>query len=303
LETSIDALLPLYSREREAGRALVLAVLRATRGSTYRKAGALLLIAENGDFAGLLTGGCLEADLREHSAQVLRTGVIARVTYDLTDRDSVLWGIGAGCEGALDIDLMRVGPEEGWQPLLALAAAHAAHEPAHAVLSSGATIILQLPPRVLLCGGGPDALPIAALVAPLHWRLTVVDHRPVYAQAARFHSSVVVKTVETADLERCLDLTAFDAAVVLSHHLESDRRYLHALARSEVGYVGLLGPAQRRDRLLGELGVDAERLRPRLHAPVGLPIGGRGPESIALSIVAELHAYFHGAPAHRESLV
>jgi xanthine/CO dehydrogenase XdhC/CoxF family maturation factor len=91
-----------------------------------------------------------------------------------------------------------------------------------------------------------------------------------------------------------LVLDAHAAAIVMSHHLESDLQYLRALARSRIGYVGLLGPAARRERLLSDLGADAESLRPRLRAPVGLDIGGRSPESIALSIVGEVHAALAG---------
>ena len=80
----------------------------------------------------------------------------------------------------------------------------------------------------------------------------------------------------------------------MSHHLDSDLAYLRALASSAVPYVGLLGPAARREKLLADLGDDAERLRARLRAPVGLDIGGRAPESIALSIVGEVHAVLAG---------
>ncbi len=72
-------------------------------------------------------------------------------------------------------------------------------------------------------------------------------------------------------------LADFAAAVVMSHHLESDLQYLRALAHSAVPYVGLLGPAARREKLLADLGADAALLRPRLRAPVGLDIGGRSP--------------------------
>ncbi len=68
-------LLPLYERERAAGRALVLGVVLETAGSTYRKPGALMLIAADGNYAGLLSGGCLEGDLREHASTVRQTGV------------------------------------------------------------------------------------------------------------------------------------------------------------------------------------------------------------------------------------
>ena len=64
---------------------------------------------------------------------------------------------------------------------------------------------------------------------------------------------------------------------------------LRQLAATDIGYIGLLGPRDRRRRLLEELGEVADSLTPRLHGPAGLDIGGRGPASIALSIVAEVH--------------
>ncbi len=92
-------------------------------------------------------------------------------------------------------------------------------------------------------------------------------------------------------------LDRYDAAVIMSHHLPSDLAYLKALSASSIRYVGLLGPAARREKLLADLGgADAARLAGRLRSPIGLNIGGRAPESIALSIVAEIHARLHGAP-------
>jgi xanthine dehydrogenase accessory factor len=78
----------------------------------------------------------------------------------------------------------------------------------------------------------------------------------------------------------------------MSHHLATDRAWLTALAPSALRYIGLLGPAARRDRLLADLGPSAESLRLRLHAPAGLAIGADSPESIALAILAEMHATF-----------
>jgi xanthine dehydrogenase accessory factor len=66
------------------------------------------------------------------------------------------------------------------------------------------------------------------------------------------------------------------------------------VASSQLPYVGLLGPAARREKLLGDLGAPATALRARLRAPVGLDIGGRTPESIALAIVGEIHAALAG---------
>ena len=76
-----------------------------------------MLIAANGEYAGLLSGGCLEGDLREHARGVIATGQLREVRYDMRGPDDLLWGLGMGCEGAMQILLLRVGPDNDWQPL------------------------------------------------------------------------------------------------------------------------------------------------------------------------------------------
>ncbi|HEX3836300.1 MAG TPA: XdhC family protein [Steroidobacteraceae bacterium] len=352
METLIAPLLPLYERERRAGRAVALAVVVHTTGSTYRKPGALMLIAADGQYAGLLSGGCLESDLREHALQVIGSGSAKLITYDTRGADDLLWGLGVGCEGAMQILLLRVGPESAWQPLDLFVSAHQRHErvaaavvvaspdatlPAgsimlregqpggHAVppalqdaiqallaraLETGRPSLLgshsdalralamplALPPRLLLLGGGPDAQPLVDFADRLSWRVTVYDHRPAYAQRERFPAAEQVTLGRPESLAQTVALDRYDAAIVMSHHLPSDLIYLRALSRCTIPYVGLLGPVARREKLLGDLGSDAERLNGRLRSPIGLNIGGRAPESIALSIVAEIHARLHGAP-------
>ena len=349
MEASFGPLLPLFERERAAGRALALGILVHTAGSTYRKPGALILIAANGDYAGLISGGCLEADLREHARSVIETGAARTVRYDLQGADELLWGLGLGCEGAMQILLLRAGPENGWQPLEHLAVALAAHrataigvvvESSQAQLAPGSVALpaahgaappalataavqaaleraiaerqagwlaeqswklfvlpLALPPRVLLLGAGPDAVPVVDFAARLDWKVTLADHRAAYAVAAHFPSAERVLLARPADLSEALELDGFSAAIVMSHHLASDLAYLRALAATAIPYIGLLGPAVRREKLMADLGPDAPALRGRLHAPVGLPLGGRSPESIALAIVAQLHSFVHRADA------
>jgi xanthine/CO dehydrogenase XdhC/CoxF family maturation factor len=350
VEAFLGPLLPLYQRERNAGRALAIGMLVHTAGSTYRKAGALMLIAADGDYSGLLSGGCLEGDLREHSRAVIANGEPRTVRYDLRERDDPVWGLGLGCEGAMEILLLRAGPDNDWQPLSHLARALEAHAPTavgvviestRADLPVGALALppgarrdgptyppletpavraalgraalagrvawvegqdppwklfvvpLSLPPRILLLGAGPDAAPVVDFAARLDWKVTLVDHRPAYAVAARFPAAESVVLARPDSLPEALDLTRFSAAVVMSHHLPSDLAYLRALAASAIPYVGLLGPLARREKLLSDLGAAAHALRGRLRAPVGLALGGRSPESIALGIVAELHAFVH----------
>lgn len=149
-------------------------------------------------------------------------------------------------------------------------------------------------PTLLLCGAGPDAEPVARLAALVGWQVTVVDHRTAYLDASRFPQARHLVQVDAADPGAVVPLAAFDAAVVMSHNLIADGRYLAALARTPIPYVGLLGPAARRERLYAGLGPLADALRPRLRAPVGLDLGGATPEAIALSIVAELQSSLHG---------
>ncbi len=353
METLIAPLLGLYQRERQAGRAVALAVVVHTRGSTYRKPGALMLIAADGEFAGLLSGGCLESDLHQHALEVIGSGRATLITYDTGGSDDVLWGLGVGCEGAMQILLLRAGPQNGWQPLDLFVAAHQRHErvaaavvvaspdaglpPGSVILSDvhpgghtvplplqdgiqallaralesarpsslGAStdalrvlaLPLALPPRLLLLGAGPDAQPLVEIAGRLAWRITVYDHRPAYAQASRFAQAEQVVLGRPESVAETVDIHRFDAAIVMSHHLPSDLEYLRALSGADIAYVGLLGPPNRRERLLGDLGSEATaRLNGRLRSPIGLNIGGRAPESIALSIVAEIHARLHGAP-------
>jgi xanthine dehydrogenase accessory factor len=353
METLIAPLLPLYQRERQAGRALALAVVVHTSGSTYRKPGALMLIAGDGEYAGLLSGGCLESDLHEHALEVMASGRAKLITYDTGGSDDLLWGLGVGCEGTMQILLLRAGPENGWQPLDLFVSAHQRHERVAAAivvaspesaLPSGSVILsegqlggapvplhlqdaiqallaraletrrpgvlggaseplrvlgvpLALPPRLLLLGGGPDAQPLVDFAARLSWRITVYDHRAAYAKLSRFPQAEQVVLGRPEALTESADLTRYDAAVVMSHHLPSDLAYLRILSASSIPYVGLLGPANRREKLLGDLGAEgAAALNGRLRSPIGLNIGGRAPESIALSIVAEIHARLHGAP-------
>jgi xanthine/CO dehydrogenase XdhC/CoxF family maturation factor len=153
---------------------------------------------------------------------------------------------------------------------------------------------LAPPPHVLLCGAGPDAEPVAAAARALGWRVSVVDHRPAYAGPHRFPGASVVRA-DPAALAATVDLGRCHAAVVMSHHLPSDLEYLKVLSAAPgPAYVGLLGPAARRRRLLDALGSAADGLAARLRGPVGLDIGAATPEAIAVAIVSQVHAWLAG---------
>ncbi len=147
--------------------------------------------------------------------------------------------------------------------------------------------------RLLVLGAGRDAEPVVRFAAELGWRVTIVDHRPAYVENEAFGEADEKVCCPAKEAGERVEFDSFDAAIVMSHHLASDREYLAQLSDSSVGFIGLLGPAARRVRLLDEIEA-SESCRDRVRGPVGLDLGGRGPGAIALSIVAELQQVFEG---------
>lgn len=154
------------------------------------------------------------------------------------------------------------------------------------------------PPSLVLLGGGPDADPLLRMAAELGWETRVADHRPAYVSRLRATAPGRVYALTPGEPLPAALLEGADAVVIMSHHLQTDLHYLGEVAASPVPYVGLLGPARRRDRLLERVGAAALRLEGRLRAPVGLPLGGEGPAAIALSILAELQSVLYRGAEH-----
>jgi xanthine/CO dehydrogenase XdhC/CoxF family maturation factor len=341
LDTSLETLL---ERHRALRAPCALATIIATEGSTYRKAGARMLIEANGRVTGLLSGGCFELDLGQRARRVLDSGQPLITEYDMRINDDLIFGIGAGCEGMIRV-LVEDATAGGRTAQALEIASRATHGGSGAALLLGVTgeptalgtrawsalesspldsdltaacrrsverresqhlrlaragaettywIQYVAPtPRVLVCGGGPDAEPLVALLAMLGMNVTLVDHRPAHAVPERFPRAHVVLSAAAA-LASAVDLGQFSAAIVMSHHLASDSSYLRALAASSVPYVGVLGPRPRRERLLRDLDGAGAALATRLRGPIGLDIGAVTPEGIALAIAAEVHAFAAG---------
>jgi xanthine dehydrogenase accessory factor len=302
------------------GRDGVLALVVATAGSTYRKPGALILLDAGGVRAGALSGGCLEAELERRAGEVLAAGAAGEALFDTSGDEDRVFGSGTGCGGSTRVlllplpagdaplrDALRDADRDGLPLTLRLSPQPAGAGEARvgtrryrfdrhgrgaeeAALPPGATELrLAPPPRVLLLGAGPETRPLLRLTRSLGWRVELVEHRERWR---RFADGSGIDAAHGGGPEAVPALLAqapFDAALVMNHNYHLDARCLAHLANAEVGYVGLLGPATRRDELLAELGDEtAARLQGRLHAPVGLPLGGEGAEAIALAIAAEL---------------
>jgi xanthine/CO dehydrogenase XdhC/CoxF family maturation factor len=176
-------------------------------------------------------------------------------------------------------------------------AAHVGTHTTQVVTLEAATFLvvpIEIAPRLLILGAGPDVAPIVEFAARLGWQVTVLDHRPAYAVPARFPLAQRVTLNPADELTGAADLRRFDAVIVMSHHLLSDLAYLRQLAAAPPRYIGLLGPAARRARLLADLGVQAQQLAGHLYGPAGLDIGATTPETIALAIVSQIQAVLAG---------
>lgn len=275
---------------------VALVTVLSTSGSTYSKAGSQMLVGADGSVHGLLSGGCLENDLAERAAAAIRSGEIDWVEYDLRDDDDV-FGLGVGCEGAMRLQIQPLRPESGYEPFagwlaqLESAASVDARFATHPEEGT-VTFVLGRPYALLLLGAGQDADPLVQFCRSLGWRVTVTDHRPAYVARMKGKNTCDSRCIPVAEIGDQVEFDKFDAAIVMSHHLTSDRQYLLALAESSIQFIGLLGPPHRRDRLLDELGDARDKLDGRLRSPVGKCIGGRGPAAIALEVAAELQEYF-----------
>lgn len=91
-----------------AGNCGALATIIHVEGSTYRLPGTRMLLTDSGDMTGLVSGGCLESDLLEHARPVMASGEPGTVRYDYTDEDDIVWGLGLGCAGVVDVLLERI---------------------------------------------------------------------------------------------------------------------------------------------------------------------------------------------------
>jgi xanthine/CO dehydrogenase XdhC/CoxF family maturation factor len=278
-----------------SGGGAVLATLVRVDGSAYRGPGARMVVRKDGTSVGAISGGCLEKDVAAHAEQVRGSAKPRLVTYDLTAEDDKPWGLGMGCNAVLDVLLEPCAGVPDW--LSSLANAESARqtvvlttcitgarlgERALRAASNGERTraegsvlheVRQPPIALVVCGDGPDAEPLLAMAEQMGW-----------------HAKAVRKDSPLGEVDKRT------AAIVMTHNYGRDLDLLGQLLPSTAGYVGVLGPRSRTDRLLKELaqrGVAPTKSQlARLHAPVGLDIGAERPNEIALAVMAEVQAAF-----------
>ena len=157
--------------------------------------------------------------------------------------------------------------------------------------------VLVPPPQLVVLGAGDDARPLVQLAADVGFRVVVVDRRPAYLTVDRFPAAAALIQSAGDELDNALSLDAECYAVVMNHNFADDQAYLRALLKTPVGYVGMLGPRQRTERILRNLAAEGQMDETRVYGPVGLDIGTDGAEQVALAVIAEILAVRSGRRA------
>jgi xanthine dehydrogenase accessory factor len=300
----------------------VLGVVTRTKGSVYRKAGALMLLSEAGDQLGILSGGCLESDLMLQARKVISLGKSISVTYDSEDEGSLAWRLGIGCGGAAEITLLPCNSandylglrksyeqlKQGYSIKMALnIGSHEGHvsvikrrfkpEPAE-INGQKLSLTINPPPHLAVFGGGIDMQSLCLLASNMGWQVSVIDHRPANARAEHFRDPIeriALKPAQIKDDSRA----RFDAAIIASHSLATDAEALSEMLKSteQLRYLGLLGPSKRRSEVFELAGIQEASIPIAVAGPMGLALGGDLPEDVALAVLAECHAVLYGSTA------
>ena len=274
------------------GAANVLVTLARIEGSSYRRAGAHLLIAANGaDYAGAISGGCLESEVVRKATWIAEHGAIVKRYSTLFD-DTADIPFGLGCGGVVDLLFEPVETPECQALLHAMESSLAGAEfrvvtwlPengtvfARAIFNSAGELIfastslrpkdleaarskptanhgvyiehLIAPQRLFVLGAGDDAKPVVQMASLLGWRVFVAEGRPQLVKRERFPQAERVAIISSVAE---LHVRKEDAVVLMTHSYEQDRTLLAGLLEGPElpGYIGLLGASHRSALLVSE---------------------------------------------------
>jgi len=234
-------------------------IVRAT-GSIPNEIGAMMIVGADGELlGGTVGGGVIEHQARSAASGAIRDGKSSVFTAKLTEKEA--GGIGMRCGGSVDVYLQVHVPE----------------------------------PRLLLLGAGHINLCLARMSAGLGFRVLVVDDRAEWANADNYpNAEVVVARPEAAIPDLPIDRRTY----VIVATRDRDHEAIVAAARTSACYIGVVASKRKAIQLTREVAreVDLDTLLPRFYAPIGLDLGGRTPEAVALSILSEVQAHRHGHP-------
>ena len=298
---------------QRAGHRVTLGTITHTWGSAPRPVGALMVIRDDGQVVGSVSGGCVEDDL---IAKVRdgRLGAGDRpevTTYGVTQEQAARFGL--PCGGTLEMVLEPVSARSRLDELLTIIERHELvarfldMQTGEARIETGKwSDLLEFDGKVLktvhgprwrllIIGAGQLSRYLAQMAQALDYHVTVCDPREEYAAEWPL-PGVPIERGYPDDVVLAMQPDAHTAVVAVTHDPKLDDAALLEALKSPAFYVGALGSRRnneaRRKRLV-EFDLSAQEIA-RLHGPVGLRIGSKTPPEIAVSILAEMTAVRHG---------
>jgi xanthine dehydrogenase accessory factor len=295
------------------GHRVVMGTVVRTWGSAPRPPGSLMVIRDDGQVAGSVSGGCIEDDLiRRVAAGELALRLPDTTTYGQTAEEVRRFGL--PCGGTVQVVLEPLNSQSQLRELLVLIEQHQRVQRrvdmATGLVRMGAATegdILQFDGqslttvhgprlRLLIIGGGQLSRYLASMAVMLDYQVTVCEPRAEYHDGWDTMNGVTLSSQMPDDLVLSMQLDHNSAVVAVTHDPKLDDLALMEALRTPAFYVGALGSrhnnAQRRQRLLAFEVSEAEAAR--LRGPVGLNLGALTPPEIAMSIVAEMTAMRRG---------
>lgn len=300
----------------DANRGAVLATVVETWGSAPRGVGSQLVIDGQGAMEGSVSGGCVEGAVIVEAIEALGDGAARLLTYGVSDDDA--FAVGLACGGTIGILVEPIGAVLPRDTLGQVVDAQMANRPVGLIrtlagldhqligpdreaerfrldrsgISEDGERFIQVfnpPLRLIIVGAVHIAQPLSQMAALSGYSVTIVDPRPAFASAARFPGHAIVEDWPDEAIQE-LAPDARTAVVTLTHDPKLDDPAIRATLNTDAFYLGCLGSkrthAKRLERL-SQAGVPQEAID-RIHAPVGLDLGGRLPAEIATSVLAEI---------------
>lgn len=255
-----DELVSSLSRRLSEGACAALVTVVGSSGSAPRELGAKMLVLADGSIQGTIGGGRLEAQAAADAIKALRLGESRAASYELEPR-----ALGMYCGGKVDVFI---------------------------------DVFSQKLKLVVLGGGhvGEKTAALAAFLGVPHW---VVDDREEFAARGRFPAAREVLCMPPDQALKRLSVDANTAVAIVTRCHGFDLRCLTAALATKAFYIGMIGSREKTRRLFDLCerrdlypGADA-----RVHAPIGLDLGGRSPEAIALSVLSEIYMRRFGKTA------
>lgn len=313
MNNHIQSILSAWLTDKESSNWAMASIVNI-EGSSYRKLGAMMLINEEGNALGMLSGGCLEADIILKAQKSIFLNKPAKYVYEADEQahDSIIKFL--GCGGVITILIQPLTVENNFQDLENLHYELQRNKKSAYIIDSSlkqnnSAVCIQnqtfnklksinserhifqysSAPNLAIFGAGLDAIPMVNLAKILGWNIYLVDHRKSHVSSKLFPAEVTrIKQEMVVGDPNCLAwLNRLDAAIVMGHNMKFDAYALALLAKSETKYVGLLGPRHRTEKILADIKVE---INYPLHNPIGLNIGTELPEEIALSAISEIQA-------------